>query len=198
MTDVRPNPIAAISTLRILAKDWRTIESMIVNGEGASQGATSGYGSTVPAPSLMSLSQTIDTFARFHARCLLDESDWQPKGLDTPSLIEGLASRIGHFTHTEDARLAWDFQDELDDLSARAKAAVNPDGNVWVEVGHHCSVEDCTGRMKVRVNRDNGFNAGWRPMAYCFTVDDNGVEHMSADHEVDGLLLAATADLVAA
>src|SRR5690606_34625310 len=111
-----------------------------------------------PSAHLMSTSVDIDRFAKFHAKCLVEESDWRPSGTDSAALLEGLASRIGHFTNGDDALLAWDFSDELDGLLARSKAALLPDGHVWYEVGHHCHETGCAGRMKVRVNRDNGFN----------------------------------------
>lgn len=198
MSDARPNPIEAANQLRRLARNWTTIEHMIADGASSDNGPVSGYTSTVPAAALMSLSNDIDRFTRFHARCLADEGNWTPRALDTPTLLDGLASRIGHFTNNEDARLAWDFTDELDTLADRAHNAVNPDGRAWSETGHHCLEPDCAGRYLVRINRDNGHTPGWRPLAVCFTTDDLGIDHMTPGHSVDALLVAAASALVAA
>jgi len=181
-----------------LIANWRTIEKMIAQGSPTGGETFGAPGSTVPSATLMSLSLDIDRFAHFHARCLSDEGAWVPRGIDTPNLLDGLATRIGHFINSDDARLAWDFHDELEQLEDMSHKAVNPDGIVWAEVGHRCTMTECNGRYKVQINRDNGHTAGWRPIAVCFTVDQDGREHMNREHAVDGLLLAATADLVAA
>lgn len=210
MSDERPNPLEQIEHLRGNRKrdkerragliiDYLAIENMIALGDSGSGGQHGrSVGDKAPAAHLIAVSQDIDAFAKFHARCLVDETAWMPRGIDTPRLLDGIASRIGHFTNGDDARLAWGFADELHDIAERAHNAANPDGSAWVDVGHQCTMPECAGRYRVKINRDNGATFGWRPQAVCFTVDENGLDHMHADHAVDGLLLAATADMVAA
>jgi len=181
-----------------LITNWRTIENMIAQSEGASGGSTVADSHMAPSSTLIGLSLDIDRFAYFHARCLSDEGDWVPRGIDTPNLLDGLATRIGHFINSDDARLAWDFHDELEQLEDRAHKAVNPDGRAWVDVGQRCTMTDCPGRYKVQIDRDNGYTAGWRPQAVCFVVDHKGHEHMNVEHSTDGLLLAAISNMVAA
>lgn len=184
MTSNRPNPIQAADMLRSLIEAWKELDSELTRIDGkASRGKTE---SKAPLNlEALDASRTIDTFARTYCHKLAQDPKWRPRALNTGALIQSIIDRIGHFTHSDDAELAYEFIQDLENVHRHAWAVARPDGKARIPIGH-CFQDGCTGKLRVLIDRDRPLDPSsltmWRPNAKC-DADDG--------HVIDARLYAA-------
>lgn len=169
-TTQRPNPIELAETLRVLANLHIELGyELSRTNQAAGPGSKSGK---VPLDlEVVDARRAIDTLAVNYAEMLLEESaDYEPPD-STPDILRSLADRIGHFTHHEDALIAFAFADEVETCHTDADRVAHPDGKAWVPLDRKCIEDDCTGAMRVRIDRDRPMDqrslALWQPTAVC-------------------------------
>ena len=132
----------------------------------------------------------IDQFAFIYVKMLVDDTGLIPAADDTPTHLEAIASRIGHFTHdVEHPDIADDFLRALRVVSEHCWAIARPNGVAMVPINHGCVVDGCKGILRVRIDRDRPLDEEsltlWRPMAVC--TEDR-------EHAVDAKILMHSAD----
>lgn len=159
----RPDPVALAEVLRDAAADYRDLRHDLAAGGGAgTDRITGGDEDRLPVnEALFDLLWAVDAFAAHHARVLYNEShDWRPpsKG-GTPTMLEALALRIGHFTEHPDAQIAHEFADELTErsgpkgnlpgLATRLEMRARPSGKRPLPLGVQCVEDDCDGEYRI-------------------------------------------------
>lgn len=194
--DDRPNPLQLCETLRGLKDCWHELDLELTRTSGkASRGNVEGK---VPLDiDVLDAKTIIDGLALNYCQILLDETTWKPGTTDTPTLLEALAMRIGHFTANPDPLVAWDFAEDVETVSEKAWRVARPDAWTWIPIDRPCYVDGCPGHMYIHINRDDPRDeaslAIWRPTAVCFTesVTASGkrVKHMTPTHQIDAKLL---------
>lgn len=184
MTTSRPNPIQAADMLRSLIEAWRELDQDLTrtNGKG-SRGKGEGV---VPLDlDVLDAIREIDTFAHIYCRMLAEDPKWKPRALNTGALIQSIIDRIGHFTHSDDALLAYEFIQDLEDVHRDAWKVARPDGKAYIPIGQ-CFADGCDGKLRVLIDRDRPLDVAsltmWRPNAKC-DADDS--------HVIDARLYAA-------
>lgn len=147
------NPIALAEAVRDLAECW-----WVLNGELARTSSKASRGATDPAVPLdldvVEARRKIDLLAFQYAKMLMDDTDWRPSGQETPALLAGVASRIGHFTHGDDPRIGDDLAAEVDALARECWRVARPDGWAMSDIDRACPVDGCAGRMRMPIDRD--------------------------------------------
>lgn len=189
----RPNPIAAADLLRSVIECWRELDGELDrNSGGGSRGKSEG---AVPLDlDVVDAMRAIDLFARTYCHMLMDDTDWSPKALNTGALIQGLIDRIGHFTHSDDPMVAYEFIEDLEKIHRKSWAVARPDGRVKIPIGP-CFADECPGTLNVTVDRERSTESAslalWRPMAMCYLKGSDGKALANPEHQIDAKLYAA-------
>lgn len=184
MTENRPNPIAASDLLRSIIEAWLELDAELTRTNGAgSRGKGEGV---VPLDlDVLDAIRSIDSFALTYCQMLAEDPKWRPRALNTGALIQSIIDRIGHFTHSDDALLAYEFIDDVERVHRHAWAVARPDGKAYIPIGR-CFQDGCSGTLKVVIDRERPLDKSsltmWRPNARC--DKDEG-------HVIDARLYAA-------
>lgn len=178
MSEHRPNPVALAEALRSLAECWLELDRELMRKGGPSSSAgASEHGAPLDL-TVLDAKRTIDTFAATYAHMLLDDDpEWQPPAT-TVALLHALALRIGHWTHHEDARVAYEFAEDVERVGREAWAVARPTGIGHIPIGP-CLTTDCAGMMRVTIDRDRPMDerslALWQPAAICSKDRDHAM-----------------------
>ena len=178
MTTNRPNPIAAADLLRSLIEAWEELDGELTRTNAAgSRGKGEGV---VPLDlDVLDAIRSIDTFAHTYCRMLAKDPKWKPRALDTGALIQSIIDRIGHFTHSGDARLAYVFIHDVERVHWQSWEVARPDGKARIPIGP-CFQDECTGKLRVLIDRDRPLDTSsltmWRPSAKCDTDEDHVID----------------------
>jgi len=185
MTTNRPNPIAAADMLRSLIECWIELDRDLQRKGGPSSSSGPSESGAPLDLTVLDAIRSIDAFARTYCHMLIDETNWTPAALNTGALIQGLIMRIGHFTHSQDALVAYEFIDDLDRVHRESWAVARPDGKARIPIGP-CFIAGCEGKLRVTIDRDRPLDTDslrlWRP---------NGVCDADREHVIDARLYAA-------
>lgn len=180
MTEHRPDPIRLAELLRGLGDCWKELDGELMRKGGPSSSSGASEARTPLDLSVLDAKRAIENFATTYAHMLIDDDpEWQPPAT-VPGLLNAMSMRIGHWTHSDDALVAYEFADDLDRLARECWGVARPTGIARIPIGT-CYADECDGRMRVTIDRDRPMDerslALWQPTAVC---DQDGAHVMLA------------------
>ena len=181
MIDTKPEVAPSVTlanNLRRLGGWWVELDNLLGHNEGAARGG-SREGRVPINLNVLDTMRAIEGFAHAYARMLMnDDMKWRKPTGGCNVLLNALADRVGHFMNTPMTK-------ELAALNKQAEHTARPDGKANIPLGIPCFADECTGEMRVPIDRDHPIPANgltlWRPTATC---------SQDATHQCDARLLA--------
>ena len=151
----------ARNNLLYIVEHWTDLRARLRPGGGnALTGMPSG--SDDPSPIDLGISDLlwqIEQEARSLGYVLLDETaDWSPRTSRMPWLLEDVAQRYGHWTSSDDERVALDFCDWAEEYATKVRKALErPAPPTYVGPCQHTGEDGsgCAGELYVREGRDS-------------------------------------------
>ncbi len=149
----RPQQVSSLDArddLLAIVDAWSSLVAALEPGGGKALtgmprgGESSGLPINVGVSDLMH--EIEHNLARYYARILMDETEWEPTTSAMPQLLREVAARHGHFT--EDEMLGLGFCDDAHDFRERVRKVIAPPAPATY-MGP-CRTYDCDGELRAR------------------------------------------------